>query len=143
MPWEVAMVMMLGLIVKHTIADFWIQGRFPWMWMNKGKFMHPGGIVHSLTHVVGTLIILWPFVVYLEESQGHLFRWRNFLWGTLTFEFVVHYLTDYLKMNINRWRGWKCNTSPYFWDLLGLDQLIHLLTYWIIVVAWITVATTV
>ena len=139
-PYELVLLMMFGFIVKHTLMDFWVQGRFPWMWMNKGKFMHPGGLAHSATHALGTWGLLAPFVEYFELYHGEYFLWERLLWVTLVSEFIVHYFTDYFKMKINAWKGWECNKSPYFWDLLGLDQLIHLMTYWFIITAWIGIA---
>jgi hypothetical protein len=137
---ELAMAMMLGFLLKHTLMDFWVQNRFPWMWMNKGRFLHPGGITHSLTHTGGTLAILYPFYQLFEANLGDYFLWERLLYVTLAFEFLVHYFTDLFKMKICQWRRWGSNTSPRFWDMLGLDQLIHMLTYWVIIYAWIGLA---
>ena len=137
MAWELTMTMMLGFLLKHTLMDFFVQNRFPWMWMNKGRFCHPGGIVHALTHTAGTFAVLWPFAQIFNYYNGDLFNWERFLYLTLAFEFVIHYFTDLFKMKICAWRGWKCNTSSRFWDMVGLDQLIHLLTYWVIIYAWV------
>ena len=50
--------------------------------------------------------------------------------GTLAaVEFFVHYLIDYAKMKINRIKGWTATTHNEFWQLTGLDQLLHQLTY--------------
>lgn len=140
LPYEMALFMMFGFIVKHTVMDFFVQNRVPWMWMNKGKFMHPGGLVHAGTHALGTWGLLAPFATYLQLNQEGYFLWERLLWTTLTFEFIVHYFTDYFKMKICAWRGWKSNTSSYFWDMLGLDQFIHLMTYWVIIYTWVGLA---
>ena len=118
------LLLMTLLLVKHFIWDFWYQP--PFMWQNKGTFGHWGGIVHSLTHAVTTFIIL---VFWLENPFGALLL--------ATFEFVVHYLTDYAKMNINRIKGWGATTHNEFWQLTGFDQLVHQLTY-IAILAMIT-----
>jgi len=137
MAWELAMIMMFGFILKHTIVDFWLQP--PWMWMNKHRFGHPGGVAHSLLHAVATGFLLWPFAEFLDQFS--VFNWKLLLYLTCTTELIVHYFTDLCKMKICAWRGWKANTSPWFWYMLGLDQLIHMLTYWIIVVGWIGIST--
>ena len=49
--------------------------------------------------------------------------------GIYALEFMIHYMTDWSKMNINRIKGWDANKNPEFWYLTGLDQLIHQLTY--------------
>lgn len=78
--------------------------------------MHPGGIVHSFTHALTTMFILMYF--------------RPEMAGTLAaVEFFAHYLIDYAKMNINRIKGWTATTHNEFWQLTGLDQLLHQLTY--------------
>ena len=41
------------------------------------------------------------------------------------FDFVTHYHIDWLKMNY----GNRDITTPAFWNHLGLDQMIHQLTY--------------
>lgn len=108
--------LLIALQVKHFIFDFYWQP--PYMWQNKGTWGHPGGIVHAGIHAVVTLGILLCFGVHgvlaLQLMLG---------------EFGIHYLVDWAKMNINRAKGWGCNTHNEFWQLTGLDQLFHQLTY--------------
>lgn len=42
---------------------------------------------------------------------------------------VIHYHVDWAKMNVNAKYGWKPDTHPEFWYLLGLDQFAHAVTY--------------
>jgi hypothetical protein len=44
-------------------------------------------------------------------------------------DFFVHYHIDWAKMNINAKYGWKADSHPEFWYLLGLDQFLHAVTY--------------
>jgi hypothetical protein len=106
-----------ALLVKHFIWDFFYQP--PYMWQNKGTFGHWGGIVHSGIHAVTTFVILLFFV---EHNNLILFI-------APLFEFAAHYITDYAKMNINRFKGWGATTHNEFWQLTGFDQLVHQLTY--------------
>ncbi len=90
--------------------------------MNKGTYGHPGGLLHSGLHGLGTwLSLVWftPYAIALA-----------------LFDFVVHYHVDWAKMNLNAKMGWGANTHEEFWWLLGLDQYIHSLTY-IAIVAFI------
>lgn len=87
------------------------------MWQNKGTFGHWGGIVHSGVHAFATYIILCFFIVPAAAL------------ALAVFEFVVHYATDWAKMNINRVKGWTATTHNEFWQLTGFDQLVHQLTY--------------
>lgn len=108
--------LLLALQIKHFIWDFYYQP--PYMWQNKGTFGHPGGIVHSGLHAITTFYLLFTFPVGLGLAAL-----------IASGEFIVHYLTDYAKMNINRIKGWTATTHNEFWQLTGLDQLFHQLTY--------------
>lgn len=107
---------LVALFIKHWVVDFLWQPEY--MWKNKGTFGHLGGILHAALHAVITGLILLPVV----GSVAY----------TLMFaEGMLHYYIDFLKVNITR----KLNltyTDPAFWHWLGLDQLLHSLTYiWI------------
>lgn len=108
------MILLLTLLfIKHFVCDFLYQP--PYMWQNKGTLGHWGGIAHSLFHAVVTALLLLYFAPSL-------------IWLSVV-EFVIHYFTDYFKMNINKKYKWAANTHNEFWILLGVDQLIHSLTY--------------
>lgn len=107
------------LIVKHFIVDFPLQTKY--QWSNKGTYCHPGGILHSGLHGIGTYLCLFWYApiaaVYLAFA-----------------DMVIHYHVDWAKMNLNAKMGWGPNTHEEFWWLLGLDQLLHYLTY--VVIVW-------
>ena len=109
------LVLFTLLLIKHFIWDFYYQP--PYMWKNKGTLGHPGGIMHSGFHAAGSLIIL----IFWTEPGIAL--------TLVTLEFITHYMTDFTKMNINKAMGWACNTHEQFWILVGVDQLVHQLTY--------------
>lgn len=105
--------------LKHFVCDFLLQG--PYMFMNKGTYGHPGGILHSAVQVLGTVVILALFGVTF---------WPTLLLSLL--EGVIHYHIDWVKMNINTRFGLNPNKSQ-FWYLLGADQLLHQATYLILI----------
>lgn len=107
--------LLLALQIKHFIFDFYWQP--PYMWQNKGTFGHMGGIAHSGVHALVTFAILCFFAM------------PTIALAIAILEFGAHYFTDWAKMNINRAKGWACNTHNEFWQLTGLDQLFHQLTY--------------
>ena len=107
------------LFIKHFICDFPLQA-FPWIYRNKGTYLHPGGIVHAGLHGIGTLLVLAPFV----GSAALIYA---------TIDLLVHYHIDWAKMNLTRHYDLKPETSERFWLLLGFDQLLHHLTYFAIV----------
>ena len=115
--------LLIALQVKHFIFDFYWQP--PVMWQNKGTFGHWGGISHSYFHACATFIIVSCFLPINSQL----------VYFIPLCEFVVHYMTDWAKMNINRIKGWGPTTHNQFWQLTGFDQLIHQLTYVAIIAA--------
>lgn len=109
------MLLMLLLTLKHFVFDFLWQP--PFEWQNKGTYGHVGGIMHSMKHAVATAFILLFF------ANLHYV-------GLLALgEFVIHYHMDWFKMWYNKKKGWGATTHNEFWIFLGVDQLVHYLTY--------------
>lgn len=101
------------LITKHFIVDFPLQAAY--QYTNKGTYGHPGGILHAGLHGIGTFLCLMVF-----SSFAVLFA---------LVDMFMHYHIDWAKMNINNKMGWTPTTHEQFWWLMGLDQLLHYLTY--------------
>jgi hypothetical protein len=108
------LLLLLLLQVKHFLFDFVLQS--PYQLKNKGTYGHPGGILHSGLHAVGTALILLVFATP-----------PGILLAIVVGEFVVHYHIDWAKEQITRRQGGKQNA--FFWQMIGLDQLLHQLTY--------------
>jgi hypothetical protein len=115
------------LMVKHAVADFYLQT--PYQYLNKGTYGHPGGLLHSAIHVALTPL------VYLVLIPGSLLIAGAIALG----EFVAHYHIDWLKEQIVRRNGMTMQ-DPGFWHALGTDQLVHGLTYLVIVAALVVIA---
>ena len=107
------------LFVKHFICDFPLQA-YPWMYRNKGTYCHPGGITHASIHGVGSLIVLAPFIGLIALIYA-------------TIDMLVHYHIDWAKMNISTHYDLQPDNSERFWILLGFDQLLHHITYFVII----------
>ena len=103
------------LMFKHAVADFYLQT--PYQYLNKGKYGHPGGIIHA-----GITALTPP--VYLVLLPGSLLIAAGLELG----EFVVHYHIDWLKEQFTHRNGWTTSDRG-FWFALGTDQLVHGLTY--------------
>lgn len=112
------LILITAFLVKHFIVDFPLQQKY--QYQNKGTFGHPGGILHAMLHYLGTLLVLTVFspltyiMVVVKLSM---------------IDAIVHYFVDWSKVNINKHFGWTATTSEMFWHLVGLDQLIHYMTY--------------
>ena len=108
------MTLLILLFLKHYLLDFVWQNSY--MFQNKGTFLHPGGWLHAGLHSVATLILLlligYPDIALICSAM----------------EFVIHYLTDYIKVNIEKKFSLSIS-DPRYWQLFGLDQLIHNITY--------------
>lgn len=112
----VVLILITLLLLKHFICDFPLQ-MFPYQYENKGTYGHPGGLLHSGIHIVGTLIVMLLFVSPFLAM------------GLALLDGIIHYHIDWAKMNVNRIYNLKPTNSEYFWLSLGVDQLLHGLTY--------------
>ncbi|MBN8543729.1 MAG: DUF3307 domain-containing protein [Alphaproteobacteria bacterium] len=108
------MTLLSFLLIKHFICDFMLQRRY--QYENKGKYGHPGGLLHAGIHVVGTAIVLCWFIDPILALKLALL------------DGVVHYHIDFAKSNVNRKMELQIQHNQY-WALLGFDQLLHQLTY--------------
>lgn len=115
-PTGLALAVVAYLLSKHMIADFVLQTRY--QYSNKGRYGHPGGILHALIHVALT----FPLLFVMLGSN-----WRVI--GILAAaEFLIHYHIDFLKEQIGR-RGGLTTSRHAYWIVFGLDQLAHQATY--------------
>jgi hypothetical protein len=127
---DFALLLILALTVKHFICDFPLQ-MDPWMYRNKGTYGHLGGVCHAGIHAEGTCLALLLVMPKAPEAVGPILL-AAFADG------VIHYHIDWLKMRLNaRWQLGP-TTSEWFWVLLGADQLLHAITY--IVIVWMLLA---
>lgn len=102
-------------LIKHFIVDFPLQT--PYQFLNKGTYGHFGGLLHSGLHGVGTIIIGLLLSMSIIDCV---------LLGFL--DSVTHYHIDWAKVNITNYFKLSFN-DPHYWNLLGLDQLLHCLVY--------------
>ena len=112
----ILITLMLLLQVKHFVIDFPLQTKY--QWSNKGTYGHSGGLLHALLHGFGTFLCI-AFVI-LDIPSAIILSFADM---------IIHYHIDWAKMNINKKMTWGPTTHEQFWWLLGLDQLIHQVTY--------------
>ncbi len=109
------LLLLLLFQVKHFLADFLWQT--DWMFLNKGRYGHPGGLAHAGLHAVFTAVVL----LFAPAPLGLLL-------ALVALEFVIHYHVDWSKDHFTR-RGSYTVEEKGFWVLFGLDQGAHQLTY--------------
>ena len=115
---EAAMVLsaIAYLLVKHAFADFILQTEA--QRRDKGNYGATGGLTHSLTHIVLTAPVFAIFPVAVTGIIATL----------LAAEFVLHYHIDWTKEQIVRRNDWTSRDTPFWWAI-GIDQLLHGLSY--------------
>lgn len=101
--------------IKHFIGDYLWQT--DWMLANKGRYGHPGGVVHAGIH--GALSA--PILIGAGVPIGLTLM-------LALAEVAVHYHIDWAKARVVRRRDLDAGQIA-FWRYLGLDQGAHQLTY--------------
>lgn len=117
MPPAVATLLwVLGILfTKHWLCDFVLQTKL--QIAEKGTYGRPGGLLHGLTHVAGTLPVFLAAPASIAVGAT-----------VLVGEFLVHYHVDWAKEQVLRRTGWSYQDAPY-WSVFGFDQLLHGATY--------------
>ena len=106
--------------VKHFLCDFVLQTRA--LLRDKGRYGNRGGLIHAGLHGIASL----PAILLLNHSVP-------LVPAIVAAEFAVHYHLDWLKAAIHRARGLTYDDQLY-WMVFGADQLLHQMTYVIILV---------
>lgn len=99
--------------IKHWLIDFVFQTQEEIK--HKGTYLDYRGIIHSIKHGIATFILIK--VAGLDFAEA---------WMIGSLDFLVHYHIDWAKMQLSQ--GLTV-TNRAFWVWLGLDQLLHTLTY--------------
>lgn len=114
------LTLLVLLQVKHLIVDWCWQT--PVELVNKGNYLHKGGLLHAGKHTAGTLLCFLPFVT-----------WYAAIFAAVL-DGVIHYHVDWSKAQLSTKS--KCTAvDPGYWWLMGSDQTVHQLTY--IFLGWI------
>jgi hypothetical protein len=112
---EPVLLALLIFQIKHFLCDFVLQTSN--QVRNKGHYLHMGGITHAGLHMLGSI----PALLVLTRAPVVIS-------ALLLGEFLIHYHTDWLKVQVDR--ALRLNdTNTLYWTIFGSDQLIHQLTY--------------
>ena len=111
------------LSIKHAVADLMLQS----MKYNPGskkKSQYPlGGQWHYLDHSALTFCVFiffvpWP-IALLAAFIDHIFHWH----------------IDYAKQRYIEWKKVTIRSTAY-WNAATIDQIMHFITYYILVVTF-------
>ena len=106
------------LQIKHFVCDYLLQT--PYQLLNKGIYLHPGGLLHAGLHALFTM---GAFLVASPSVALGI--------AIVVGEFLIHYHIDWVKEQVIQRKGWDA-TQRNFWWAIGFDQLLHHLTYIVI-----------
>lgn len=112
---QLVLAVLLILQAKHFVADFLIQT--PYQFLNKGKYGHPGGLIHAGIHALGSALVF--FVITPSLLLGT---------AIVVCEFVAHYHIDWGKESTVKATQWKFPQAEFWWAF-GADQVLHQITY--------------
>jgi hypothetical protein len=112
---KLLLAVLLFLQLKHFICDFILQT--PYQFLNKGKYGHPGGIIHAGMHALASIPIFFLIPVGFPVAIG-----------IVAGEFIAHYHIDWTKEQTVKRKRWKFPQAEYWWTF-GADQGMHQLTY--------------
>jgi len=112
--------LLFALIIKHVICDLGLQSQFLWG-QTHNKQHYFGCHLHYFHHGLGTLIVALFFVQPLLALTLSLI------------DYVAHWNIDFLKHRISNALG-KTRKDKMFWWINSIDQGLHFLTYYLLVV---------
>ena len=130
------LILLVAFQVKHFLCDFPFQT--PYM---LGKFKEKGWFaplaLHAWTHAVVTF-----FICGLVSRAP-----TKYVLVLMAFDFVVHFVMDRIKASPSMLGRYKAltakeypdatvaqkNGNTLFWWSLGLDQMVHHLTHYVII----------
>lgn len=112
---KLTFILLIIYQLKHYIADFPLQREYMLRKTNPHwDFMLPLAL-HCGVHGIGTLLIT---LVYAPQC-----------WWLSIVDFVLHFITDRLKSGPRYLGRFNDLSKPGFWNVLGLDQMVHHLTH--------------
>ena len=120
MPVELLLLILFALFaIKHWVCDFILQT--PQMIAEKGTYGKLYGIQHAVIHGIGTLAI---GLLLSRHIEAVVF--------VTVLDTLMHYHIDFIKENFVRYKNITKEDSSW-WVILGADQLLHTLTYVLII----------
>lgn len=134
--------------VKHLIADYPLQNKY-----KLGKFKSSGWVLplstHCLVHAGFTMVITYVYVCFGPITESRV----NLVWQLPVLDFTLHFIMDRIKASpslLGRFQTLSkdqmragpskkaLRSNTLFWYSLGLDQMVHHLTHYLIILILVT-----
>ena len=124
-PVHAALAAITYLLVKHAVADFILQTETRSS-AKRVSYGAPGGLWHALIHILLTAPVFLLFPGGGRSSRAGFSRPNS--------SFTI--ISTGRKSRSSATKGWTPK-DKYFWWALGIDQLLHGLTYVAILWIWL------
>lgn len=130
-------ILLLLFQVKHFLCDYILQTTY-----HLGKFKESGWVKplahHCSIHVIGTIIIAIGFLsLTTTMSITQMAIYALFLG---LFDFFIHFIMDRIKASPTLLGAYKPTQKEYWWSL-GLDQSVHHITHYAIILIIVSMGT--
>lgn len=112
---QLVLAALLVLQLKHFVADFVLQT--PYQFLNKGRYGHPGGLIHAGIHALGSTLAFLVITPSLGLGAA-----------IVAGEFIAHYHIDWMKERTTKAKQWVFPQTEFWWTF-GADQALHQATY--------------
>jgi len=121
--------LLVAFQIKHFLADYPLQNEY----MVTGKFKAKGWVKplfhHAYMHGMFTGFISYTFLLANGVSLNESFWYAILL---MLFDLVTHFTIDRIKASPFILPQYKPDNSM-FWFYLGLDQMFHHLTHYLVI----------
>ncbi len=115
---KIIFLLLVWVQIKHFLADFPLQNRYMLGKFNEGWSWVVPLLAHSGVHFLFTIALC------LIVNPA--------LWWLAFADMGVHFVMDRIKAGKN-WLGRWNHTENMYWQVLGIDQMVHHLTdIWIV-----------
>ena len=109
--------------IKHFVADYLLQGKYM-----LGKFKSVGWELPLTAHVAVHMAMTFCILIWYLPIE--------FALVLSMMDMSIHFLIDRAKVVLSR--GYDSSKDKEFWWLLGLDQMAHHFTHYLIAFVVIT-----
>lgn len=115
---EMSTTLLFLLLIKHSICDLALQGRFTSKQGDKKNLTDIKGYLHAGDHAIGTFLVALLFVGLLPAL------------GIAIADFILHFVIDYIK---RRYTLKIKQSDKKYWVIQSIDQIAHYCCYFIYV----------
>ena len=115
---EMSTTLLFLLLIKHSICDLALQGRFTSKQGDKKNLTDIKGYLHAGDHAIGTFLVSLLFVGLLPAL------------GIAIADFILHFVIDYIK---RRYTLKIKQSDKKYWVIQSIDQIAHYCCYFVYV----------